>query len=61
MGYSRLAIQRTFSFHAISRTIPRFILFDCCAGKESKGIAPTESIQNSEEIDKKVAKTKAKI
>merc|ERR1712130_335890 len=26
--YSRLAIQRTFSFYPILRTIPRFILFD---------------------------------
>merc|ERR1712228_535059 len=62
--YSRLAIQRTFSFHAISRTIPRFILFDCCSGNESKGIAPTivesndETNKNldSDDMDKKLTK-----
>merc|ERR1712228_807931 len=32
--YSRLAIQRTFSFYPILRTIPRFILFDIAKQKD---------------------------
>jgi len=34
--YSKLAIHRTFSFFANCRTIPRFVLFDCCSGSNSK-------------------------
>merc|ERR1712228_796324 len=63
--YSKLAIQRTFSFYPILRTIPRFILFDCCSGNESKAIAPTivdvdekkdEMNKNldSDDLDKKI-------
>merc|ERR1712228_133913 len=52
--YSRLAIQRTFSFYANIRTIPRFILFDCCSGNDSKAIAPTivDVDEKKEEMDK---------
>merc|ERR1712228_363604 len=34
--YSKLAIHRTFSFHANLRDIPRFVLYDCCQGGNSK-------------------------
>merc|ERR1712228_940423 len=51
--YSRLAIQRTSSFYAILRTIPRLILFDCCSGKQSKGIAPTIVDVKKEDDEKK--------
>merc|ERR1712228_961046 len=34
--YSKLAIQRTFALHAISRTIPRFILFDTVKKKKEE-------------------------
>merc|ERR1712228_781227 len=34
--YSKLAVQRTLSFFAVLREIPRFILFDCCQGVDSR-------------------------
>merc|ERR1719203_873813 len=34
--YSKLAVQRTFAFDARLRTIPRFILYDCCSGDQSR-------------------------
>merc|ERR1712232_623314 len=34
--YSKLAIQRTFSFWPELREIPRFILYDCCSGHQSR-------------------------
>merc|ERR1712228_1153672 len=52
--YSRLAVQRTFSFYANIRTIPRLILFDCCSGNESKGIAPT-IVENNDEMNKNLS------
>merc|ERR1712232_370523 len=34
--FSKVAIHRTFSYFANLRTIPRMILFDCCAGGHTR-------------------------
>jgi len=34
--YCKVAIHRTFSYHAVLRTIPRIVLFDCCQGIDTR-------------------------
>merc|ERR1712176_35377 len=36
--YSKLAVQRTFSFWPELREIPRFILYDCCSGHQGREV-----------------------
>merc|ERR1719361_839379 len=64
--YSKLAIHRTFAWHAEVREIPRFVLFDCCQGNDSpvavrysqlglnKNVLCIEEMKENDEHDKRV-------
>merc|ERR1712228_601549 len=47
--YSKVAIHRTFSVHANLRNIPRFILYDCCQGINSREKEEEEEIKLDEQ------------
>merc|ERR1712228_35166 len=50
--YSKLAVQRTLSFFAVLREIPRFILFDCCQGGDKRSILSKEQNAEKKEEEK---------
>merc|ERR1712129_202777 len=51
MGYSKLAILRTFAYYAVLREIPRFVLFDCCSGGSARTDAGIDSEQDDQKQD----------
>merc|ERR1712228_899778 len=61
--YSKLAIHRTFSYHANLRDIPRFVLYNCCQGGNSKEKAVELAEEKEEEATKdgKVLNTEKRV
>merc|ERR1712228_674796 len=59
--YSKLAIHRTFSYHANLRDIPRFVLYDCCQGGNSKEKAVELKVEEDAAKNGKLLNTQKRV